>query len=128
MLEPLLVSLMRRITAGFSPFLCRLTAASWVSTFSQFSAISSCLDKIRPRPSCGRFFLMYVLLHFQSISSQIWLSVSSPPFSVIAIFHSTSEFSSKLSNCLPGCLCELSVAATGVHRVDLWNEVYVQRV
>ena len=72
------VSLMQRMTAGFSSFLSRLIAASWVSTFSQFSAISSAFARVRPRPSSRSFLLMYVLLHLQSISSQIWLSVSSP--------------------------------------------------
>ena len=49
-------------------------------------------------------------------------------FSVTAIFRCTSESSGKLSNCLPGCLCELSKAVSSVHRVNLWNEVCVQRV
>ena len=44
---------------------------------------------------------MYVLLHLQSISSRIWLSVSS----VIAIFHCTSESIGKLSSCVSPCAC-----------------------
>ena len=44
---------------------------SKLSTFSQFSAISSALFKVRPWPSSKSFCLMYVRLHLQRISSRI---------------------------------------------------------
>ena len=69
--EPLVVSLMQRITPGFFPFLFRDIAASWVSTFSQFFAISSALAEVRLQPSSRSFLFMYVLLHLQSISTRL---------------------------------------------------------
>ena len=72
------------MAAGFSPSLSRFIAASWVSTFSQFSAISSTLARARSRPSSRSFLFSDVRI--TTLAEYFVTNLVVCVFSVIAIF------------------------------------------
>ena len=114
---------MRRINAGSLPFfslgLLQQAGCRLFRSFQQFQGFL---------PRLG-FFLEFSLdVRVTALAKYFITNLVVRVFSIVAIFHCSSESSGKLSDYLPVCLCELFKAVSGIHRVDLWNKVFVQRV